>query len=219
MAAGEGDLERPPRLELAADLGEVRRPGRRSRRRRSRRPAAATASAASGSASSTRGGAAGVGPPRRRRRTRVGGLAQRRDADDLDAADERAPRPWTSAGTIDPARRPAERGPRPSAGCPAPARTSPPSESSPISAIRPRRRGDLLGAEEDPDRDREVERGAGLAQVGRGEVDGDPARRMAEPGVADRAADPLAGLLERGVGEPDDREPGQTRARRRPRRG
>ena len=32
-----------------------------------------------------------------------------------------------------------------------------------------------------------------------------------EPGVADRAADALAGLLERGVGQADDREPGQAR--------
>ena len=35
---------------------------------------------------------------------------------------------------------------------------------------------------------------------------------MAEPGVADRAAHPLASLLERGVREPDDREAGQSRS-------
>ena len=51
----------------------------------------------------------------------------------------------------------------------------------------------------------------GLAQVRRGEVDRDPPRRVDVPGVAQRAADPLACLLERGVGEPDDREAGQAR--------
>ena len=70
-------------------------------------------------------------------------------------------------------------------------------------------RADLLRAEQDPHRHREVERRAGLALVGRREVDRDPARRMDEAGVAQGAADPFARLLERGVGQPDDREPGQ----------
>jgi hypothetical protein len=50
-------------------------------------------------------------------------------------------------------------------------------------------------------------------------IDGDPPRRMLEAGVAQRPAHPLARLLEGGVGEPDDCEPWQTRARRRPRPG
>ena len=65
---------------------------------------------------------------------------------------------------------------------------------------------DLLGAEQDPDRHREVERGAGLAQLRRREVDGDPPRWMDEPGIAERTADPLPCLLERRVGETHDRE-------------
>ena len=44
---------------------------------------------------------------------------------------------------------------------------------------------DLLRAEQDAERHRQVERRAALAQVGRREVDRDPARRIAEPGVAD----------------------------------
>ena len=59
-----------------------------------------------------------------------------------------------------------------------------------------RSRPDLLGAEEDPDRHRQVEARPGLAQVGRGQVDRDAARRMDESGVADRAADPFPSLLE-----------------------
>ena len=71
------------------------------------------------------------------------------------------------------------------------------------------RRQHLLRPEEDRHRDRQVERRARLAQVRRREVDRDPARRVDEPGVAQRAADPLARLLERCVGQSDDREPGQ----------
>ena len=72
-------------------------------------------------------------------------------------------------------------------------RTSPPSASS-RSARPARPRPQLLGAEQDPDRDREVERGAGLSQLGRREVDPDPARRMVIAGVPQRAADPFPRL-------------------------
>ena len=76
----------------------------------------------------------------------------------------------------------------------------------------PARRGDhLLRAEQDPDRDGQIERGARLAQVRRRQVDRDPPRRMAEPGIADRPANPFPGLLERRIGKPDDREPRQSR--------
>ena len=70
----------------------------------------------------------------------------------------------------------------------------------------------LLRAEQDRHRDRHIKRGARLALIGRGKVDRDPARREDQPAVADRTADPLAGLLERGVGQPDDREAGQARS-------
>ena len=74
-----------------------------------------------------------------------------------------------------------------------------------------RSRHDLLRAEEDPDRHREIERRAGLALFGRSEIDRDPTRRMDEPRVAQRPTDALARLLQGGIGQPDDREPGQAR--------
>ena len=72
-----------------------------------------------------------------------------------------------------------------------------------------RSRHDLLRTEEDPDRHGEIERRAGFALFGRSEVDRDPTRRMDEPGIPDCTANPLAGLLERGVGQAHDRESGQ----------
>ena len=81
--------------------------------------------------------------------------------------------------------------------------------SSPISATRARSGADLLRPKQDPERDREVERRAGLAQLGRREVDRDPPRRIDEASVADRPAYTLACLLERGVGQADDGEAGQ----------
>ena len=90
-------------------------------------------------------------------------------------------------------------------------RTSPPSPSSPIRATRPARRPELLRPQQDADGDREVERRAGLAELRGREVDGDPARRVVEAGVAKRAADAFARLRQRRVGQPDDREARQAR--------
>src|SRR5689334_12602104 len=59
------------------------------------------------------------------------------------------------------------------------------------------------------EREREVEGGAHLAQVGRREVDRDPLERELEPGVDDRRADALASLADRLVREAHDRERGQ----------
>ena len=67
----------------------------------------------------------------------------------------------------------------------------------------------LFRPEQDADRDREIERGAGLAQLGRRKVDRDATRREGEARVADGTADALAGLLHGRVGQPDDREPRQ----------
>ena len=204
------------RLELAADLGQVgdvvgdqpatrpqvrrraisgRRPSRELDPRRRRSPSA---------------GRAAVG--------RLDGVAERRDA--------RRPRsPSTSSRLVDRRRRdddpphaaPGERrdhrqdpGHRPDLAA---------ERQLADEGERPGRRPDLLRPEQDPERDREVERRARLALLGRGEVDGDPPRRMDEAGVADRAADPLARLLERGVGEADDREARAAPGRRRPRPG
>ena len=69
----------------------------------------------------------------------------------------------------------------------------------------------LLRPEQDPERDREVQRRPRLAQLCRREVHGDPPRRVVEAGVPEGAADALPRLRQRGVREADDREPGQPR--------
>ena len=68
---------------------------------------------------------------------------------------------------------------------------------------------DLPRRAEDRRRDREIEARAGLAQVGRRQVGGDPLERELEAAVDDRRAHPLAGLPDGGVREPDEREGGQ----------
>jgi hypothetical protein len=65
---------------------------------------------------------------------------------------------------------------------------------------------DGTGRRQDAERDREIERGAGLADIGRREVDGDPVRRELEPRVADRAADTIAALAHTRVGQAHHRE-------------
>ena len=141
----------------------------------------------------------------------VGRLGQRRDADDLDAIDE--PR---LVARRRPARRPDRRrrraARRPSAGCPgtgadlAAEQTAPRAGPDGRAPARPCSDPSRIA-----DGHRQVERGAGLAQVRRGEVDRDPPRRQRVPGIADRAADAFAGLGHRRVRQADDREPGQTR--------
>ena len=67
---------------------------------------------------------------------------------------------------------------------------------------------ELLRRREQRERDRQVEAGALLAQLGRREVDRDAARREVQLGGGDPAANALARLLAGAVGEPDDREAG-----------
>ena len=66
--------------------------------------------------------------------------------------------------------------------------------------------GQLTRRAKDRERDRQVEAGAFLPALRGSQVHGDPAERELEPGIADRGPDPLARLLDRGIGEPDDRE-------------
>jgi hypothetical protein len=70
---------------------------------------------------------------------------------------------------------------------------------------------DLMGRLEQGEGDRQVEAGALLPQVGRGEVDRDPAVvRPEELSRGDSASDSLLRLLAGAVGEPDDGERGDT---------
>ena len=66
----------------------------------------------------------------------------------------------------------------------------------------------LLRGGENRERDRKVEPGSLLAQLGGREVDRDPAGREAQLGGGDPGADTLAGLLAGAVGKADDREAG-----------
>jgi hypothetical protein len=68
----------------------------------------------------------------------------------------------------------------------------------------------LLGADEDRNRDPEIQGGARLRDVRRGEVHRDAAGRMDEAGIPERTANPLAGLPQRRVREADDGEAGQS---------
>jgi len=193
--AGEGDLEGPTCLELAADLGQVRWSDSGGRETRAARgdPGRPGSSSMDGGLVAVRAGPARPRGGRRSRRPapaaadRVGRLAERPDPDDVDV-------PSTSAGLGPPSRperglgrrpRPAERGRSSAAGRgrPRPRRRG---ESSPI-------RGDPAGGPpvtcSEPRRipiaiARSSERAGPLAQVGRSQVDRDPPRRMAEPGVA-----------------------------------
>ena len=72
-------------------------------------------------------------------------------------------------------------------------------------AVQPLR-GELTRRGEHGERDRQVEAGALLAQLGRREVDRQPAKGELELGGRDPAPDALLRLLARAVGETDDRE-------------
>jgi hypothetical protein len=65
---------------------------------------------------------------------------------------------------------------------------------------------DDAGRGQDPQRDRQIERGARLADVGGGETHRNPVRRVVESGVANRQAHALAALADRGVGQADHDE-------------
>ena len=83
----------------------------------------------------------------------------------------------------------------------------PSSDSSPrttMSAIS--RRSTTPCAARMPSAIGQIERGAGLAHVGRREVDRDAVRRKLEAGVADRAPHAVAALAHAGVGQADHRE-------------
>ena len=66
-----------------------------------------------------------------------------------------------------------------------------------------------LGSREQPDRDRDVEGTAVLVQRGRREVDGHLGVGPARPAVVHGRAHPITRLVERGVGQADDRRAGQ----------
>ena len=182
VATRRGDLERPPRPRLPAHLRQVGAgalvPGR-------------------GSGTARRLGAAPQDLDR---------MAEVARSDDLDAAAEA--RLGSALAPRRPAPRPQPAGPpRPSPGRPARAAGARRGRAPP-----PLRRGlDPLGRRlarhrEHGKGDREVESGSLLALLGRRQVDREPRPREAELRRRDAAPDPLAGLLDGPIGEPDDDE-------------
>ena len=104
---------------------------------------------------------------------------------------------------------PARRAASAIASAPGTGRIEPSRASSPASAQRSSRSAELPGGGEQRRGDREVEPRAGLAQVGRREVGGDPLQRELEAAVDERRPHALARLAHGGVGQADDRERGQ----------
>ena len=70
-----------------------------------------------------------------------------------------------------------------------------------------RRGDDLVAGEEDAEGDRQVVGGSRLLQVGRRQVDRDPADREATAGVANGGADAVLALADRRIGQPDHDRP------------
>jgi hypothetical protein len=70
---------------------------------------------------------------------------------------------------------------------------------------------EFAGRPEHHECDGQVEAGAVLGKVSREQVDGDAPLRPLLVGVDDRGADPVAGLVERGVGQAGERQRGQAR--------
>jgi hypothetical protein len=201
VAARQGHLERPAGERLAANLDQVGRIDRSAAAGWSDR-----AGRRHGDTSRDAHASGGDGPRARPRRDQPDGVTQGLDGDGLDSRDEPRLRQvgrWDGDAPM-PGRH-EHRGHGQDAG-----------DGSYFSAQRelakerprPGGRADLPVADQDAKGDGEVERGAALAHLGRGEVHRDPARRVIEPTVADGAANPLAGLGESGVGKADD---GQTR--------
>ena len=71
---------------------------------------------------------------------------------------------------------------------------------------------ELAAGDQDADRDGQIEAGAGLVDVGGGQVDGDALERQREARVGERRVDPLAALPHGAVGQADGGERGQAAA-------
>ena len=185
MPAGRRDFERAAREQLTADVGEigaecgqVGRVGQVAVRR-----------ALDGSARSARA------PPRRATTPRA------------PPGRRQSPPRWRSPPAAACRPCPSRRAATAIGSTPRVAWTDPSSDSSPSStrsAIC--RRSTTPGRREDAERDRQIERGAGLAHVGRRQVDGDPVRRKLEAGVANRDLHTLAALADARVRQADHRE-------------
>ena len=185
VAAGAGNFERAPGEELPADVGQV--------------GASANPREAAG------GGGSGRGGTRDGLLSACDGVGERRDRE-TSSGRRRSPLRWRSAPAAACRRRRRAWPPRQSAA--RPARDGSSRRATARRAARDRRcaaaRQTLRG--EDAERDRKIEGRAGLADVGRREVDGDAMGRKLEAGIADCAAYAVAAFADAGVGQADHRE-------------
>jgi hypothetical protein len=198
VAPRNGDLQRPPRFRLAPHVREIR-PALIRRRRDG--PCLRLLRDELG----PRHRAAPAHTPAS---DQLGGLAERRGRQRDD--------PGHQAGFVERVRR-YHHAPGPAPGEGRDHRQQPghrpdlPAEPQLPQQRPPAPRVDLLRADQDGDRDPQVQRRARLGDIRGGEVDGDAPGRMDEPGVAQRATDPLARLAQGGIGEADDGEARQAR--------
>jgi hypothetical protein len=187
VGAGGGDLQRPAGLVLASDVGEVL-----DRRRRGfgRRP-----------------GTAQIGPADQP----LADLLERGGTGDRQVGDEGGLDQVGLGHDQEPGARPARRqGGRQHALDRADIAAEAELADGP-QTLEGRRRHPP-GRGQQPDRDRQVEPGALLGQVGRGQGDGDAPVRPLVAGVAERRPEPVARLQHGGAAEPDHGHGGQAAA-------
>jgi hypothetical protein len=188
MAPGGRDLQRAPGIGLAPDVGEVELTADRLRRVRGRRRRWPVPPLQQGGDQRHRGHAQHLDPLDQRG---LGGVLQRHDQALV-------------------------------AGLPSAGRERDRTRHRPQLAAQRQLAADRIGAEAVPgdlprrrqqrDGEREVEAGAGLADVGRRQVRGQPLEWELETGVEERRADALARLADRRVREADDGEGRQAAA-------
>ena len=186
MAAGRGDLERPPRRPLAAHLGQVRA-HRAGAGRQHGLHVEARQVALDAPLQQIDGRAEGGRPEHLEPRDepRLGGVAPRDDQ----------PPPSGTSRVLGHGERARHR-PQGSVEGELPDRAD----------ARESRRGHLPGGGQGRQRERQVVLGPGLAEVGGRQVGHDPPGRHGERLVREPGAHPLARLLNRRVGQPDHRE-------------
>ena len=203
VPARERDLERSARLQLSSDVGQVRRRQDGSEGRHGR-------SARAGDRGRRHLDPRGLnrpGPPPPPQG--IDSVAERRNRHDLEPVDQPCLRGAVRRHDHPPDTPPGQR--RDHRQQPGHGPDLAPERHLADQRRPPGQRDELLGPDQDPDRDRKVGRGARLRNIGRCEVDRDPSRWVHEPRVAKGAADPLAGLADRRVTEANDGEPGQAR--------
>jgi len=210
VATRERDLQRPSGLQLPSDLGQIRcaAPVRRglARRRLARNSVVPLEANRVGQLHAWRHRSGPPAPVRSHQHCRLG---QSRRGHDLDATCERCLGGAVRRHDHSPHPPPGQGGDH---GQQAGHRAQVAAQRKLAQHGPAARRLHLLRADHDPERDRQIERGATLAEIGRRQVHGDAPRRVLIAAVANGSSDALTSLLQRGVRQPDDREARQARS-------